>query len=44
MQKKDLLTKIGEVYGAPIDAAGKLYAGFRIADEGEDISGNILHV
>jgi P4 family phage/plasmid primase-like protien len=42
LQRKDLLVKMGEVYGAPVDAASKIFVGVRIAEEGEDISGNVV--
>jgi putative DNA primase/helicase len=41
LQKKDLLQKLGEVYGAPIEG-GKVFTGIRIAMEGEDVSGNVI--
>jgi P4 family phage/plasmid primase-like protien len=41
MQKPAVLLKMAEVYGAPIEG-GKVFAGVRIAEEGEDISGNIV--
>jgi putative DNA primase/helicase len=40
MQTKDILTRLTEVYGKPVDAAGKVYAGFRLSYDDEDISGN----
>jgi len=33
MTKGAVLAKMAEVYGAPIDAGGKMFAGVRIADE-----------
>ena len=42
MQKKDILLRLTEVYGKPVDAAGKTYAGFRLAYDDEDISGNVI--
>ncbi len=42
LQKKDLLAKMTEMFGKPIDPAGKIYMGVRIAEEGEDISGNFI--
>ena len=42
LQRKDLLTKMTDMYGKPIDPAGKVYMGVRIAEEGEDISGNFI--
>ena len=41
MQKPAVLLKMAEVYGTPIEG-GKVFAGVRIAEEGEDISGNIV--
>ncbi len=40
LQKKDLMERMKSVYGAPVD--GKAYAGVRIAEEGEDMSGNYV--
>ena len=40
MQKPAILLKMAEIYGQPIEG-GKLYVGVRIAEEGEDISGNL---
>jgi P4 family phage/plasmid primase-like protien len=42
LQKKDLLQRMNDTYGAPVDSAGKVYSGVRIAEEGEDISGNVV--
>jgi P4 family phage/plasmid primase-like protien len=42
MQKKDVLQKMAELYGNPIESAGKIFIGVRIIEEGEDISGNIM--
>ncbi len=42
LPKPAVLVKLTELYGAPIDTAGKIYAGIRIAEEGEDISGNVI--
>ena len=41
MQKPAILLKMAEIYGSPIEG-GKVFAGVRIAEEGEDISGNIV--
>lgn len=41
MQRPAVLLKMAEVYGQPIEG-GKLFAGVRIAEEGEDISGNLI--
>jgi putative DNA primase/helicase len=42
LQKPAIIAKIVELYGKPIDAAGRIFSGIRIAEEGEDISGNIV--
>ena len=42
LDKKDVLARMRETYGAPIDAAGRVFGGVRIAMEGEDISGNLV--
>jgi len=42
MQNKDILLRLTEVYGKPVDAAGKIFAGFRMAFDDEDISGNVI--
>ena len=42
LQRPAVLAKMGETYGKPIDAAGKVFGGVRIAEEGEDISGNMV--
>ena len=43
MQKPAVLLKMGELYGQPIDVSGaKVFAGVRLAEEGEDISGNVI--
>jgi putative DNA primase/helicase len=42
LQKPAIIAKIIELYGKPIDAAGRIFSGVRIAEEGEDISGNIV--
>ena len=41
MQKPALLIKLAELYGQPIEG-GKMFVGVRIAEEGEDISGNLV--
>jgi len=41
MLKGPILQKLNELYGQPLDMGGKVYAGVRIAEEGEDVSGNI---
>lgn len=40
MNKKDIMERMNTVYGAPVD--GKMYAGVRLAEEGEDMSGNYV--
>jgi P4 family phage/plasmid primase-like protien len=42
--KKELLQRVTDTYGKPIDPAGKVYGGIRIAEEGEDISGNVIAI
>lgn len=42
LQKKDILQRMTELYGKPVDTAGKVFAGVRLAEEGEDISGNVI--
>ena len=41
MQKPALLLKMAEIYGVPIEG-GKVFAGVRLALDGEDLSGNTL--
>ena len=41
LQKKDILAKMTEAYGQPIDG-GRVYVGVRMAEEGEDVSGNLV--
>jgi P4 family phage/plasmid primase-like protien len=40
MQKNELMERMKAIYGAPID--GKAYGGVRLAEEGEDMSGNYV--
>jgi phage/plasmid-associated DNA primase len=40
MQRKEIMERMKAVYGSPVD--GKVYAGVRIAEEGEDMSGNFV--
>ena len=42
LKKSDLLQRMSDIYGKPVDQAGRMYAGVRIVEEGEDISGNVL--
>lgn len=43
MQTSAILQKMTELYGKPADAAGKVYAGVRLAlEDEEDISGNTI--
>jgi P4 family phage/plasmid primase-like protien len=41
LNKKDIVAKMTEAYGQPIDG-GRVYVGVRIAEEGEDVSGNVI--
>jgi P4 family phage/plasmid primase-like protien len=41
LMKKDILQRMTDLYGQPLEG-GKVFAGVRIAEEGEDISGNVL--
>ena len=42
LQRPLVIAKMTELYGKPVDAAGRTFAGVRIAEEGEDLSGNIV--
>jgi len=43
LQTSAILQKMTELYGKPVDAAGKVYAGVRLAlEDEEDISGNTV--
>lgn len=42
LQKPAVVAKLAEVYGKPIDPAGRVFAGLRLAEEGEDLSGNLI--
>jgi len=42
LQTSAILQKMTELYGQPVDIAGKVYAGVRLALEDEDISGNLV--
>ena len=42
MQKSAIIQKITELYGKPVDAAGKVFAGVRLIMDDEDISGNLV--
>jgi hypothetical protein len=43
LQTSAILQKMAELYGKPADAAGKVYAGVRLAlEDEEDISGNTI--
>jgi len=42
MQKPAIIQKMAELYGQPIDTTGRIFAGVRLAVEGEDISGNMM--
>jgi len=39
--RKDMITRLTELYGKPVDAAGKMFAGVRLAMEDEDVSGGV---
>jgi P4 family phage/plasmid primase-like protien len=41
LNKKDIISKMTEIYGNPI-YGGRVYVGVRIAEEGEDVSGNVI--
>jgi phage/plasmid-associated DNA primase len=40
--KKDVIQKLTDIYGRPIDPAGRMFAGFRLTEEGEDVSGGSI--
>ena len=40
LQRPAVVQKMTEIYGKPIDPAGRVFGGVRLAEEGEDISGN----
>lgn len=40
MQKKEIMERMTKVYGAPVE--GKVFVGVRLAEDGEDISGNYV--
>ena len=42
LQAAAILQKMTELYGQPVDSAGKVFAGVRLAMEDEDISGNLV--
>ena len=42
LQKKEILQKMEDMYGRTVDNAGRVFSGVRIAEEGEDISGNLF--
>ena len=43
LQKKDIVQKLTDTFGKPVDSAGRVYAGVRIIEEGEeDLSGNVI--
>jgi hypothetical protein len=42
MSRSAILLKMAEIYGAPIEAGGKLFAGVRLAMDCDDVSGNVL--
>jgi putative DNA primase/helicase len=42
LQRSAIISKMSELYGKPVDAAGRIFAGIRLAEEGEDLSGNAV--
>lgn len=42
LQRPAVVQKMTEAYGKPIDPAGRVFGGVRLAEEGEDISGNLM--
>jgi P4 family phage/plasmid primase-like protien len=42
LQKKDVAMRMTALYGNPVDGTGKVYSGVRMAEEGEDLSGNMV--
>ncbi len=42
LQRPAVLAKMAELYGKPIDAAGRVFGGVRLSEEGEDLSGNAV--
>jgi len=42
LQRPAVISKMAELYGKPVDAAGRVFAGIRLAEEGEDLSGNMI--
>jgi len=42
LQKAVVKAKMIEVYGKPVDARGSIFAGLRLVQEGEDVSGNVM--
>jgi len=44
LNKKEFVAKMIENYGKPCDGAGKLFAGVRIMEEGEDLSGSLVTI
>jgi P4 family phage/plasmid primase-like protien len=42
LQRKDVSGRMTVLYGNPVDPTGKVYSGVRLAEEGEDLSGNMV--
>jgi P4 family phage/plasmid primase-like protien len=42
LQKSVVKAKMIELYGKPVDARGSIFAGLRLVQEGEDVSGNVM--
>jgi len=42
LQRPVVINKMGEMYGKPVDTAGRTFAGVRLAEDGEDVSGNVV--
>jgi putative DNA primase/helicase len=41
MTKSAIIQKMTDIYGKPVDAAGRIWGGVRVADDDEDASGNL---
>lgn len=42
LQRPVVISKMSEMFGKPVDTAGRTFAGVRLAEEGEDVSGNVM--
>jgi hypothetical protein len=40
MTKSAIIQKMTDIYGKPVDAAGRIWGGVRLAEDDEDLSGN----